>query len=299
MVLIPAGTFLMGEDDATHNYNGPVHKVSVRSFYMDETEITNAQFSAFVTATQFITQAERQPRAEDFPGADPDLLKPGANHFKGTAEPVEVNEPNAEFQWWEYKTGADWRHPDGADSAITNKAEFPVCCVSWDDATAYAKWAGKRLPTEAEWEYAARGGLSQQPYVWGKEMNPGGKWMCNIWQGEFPNADSATDGYHGLAPAKSFDPNGYGLYQMSGNVWEWTNDWFAPDYYLRSPESNPPGSQPVPDQLHGSDAPAKVIRGGSWLCNDCYCGGYRPAARQWTTPDTSTNHTGFRCVKDL
>ncbi len=299
MVLIPAGSFLMGEDDPAHDYNGPVHQVTVKSFWMDATEVTNAQFTAFVEATHYITQAERTPRAEEFPDADPALLKPGANHFVGTTHSVEQFTGEAEFQWWEYKIGADWRHPDGPQSEITQRADYPVCCISWDDADAYTKWANKRLPTEAEWEYAARGGLASQPYVWGKELKPGGKWMCNIWQGEFPNADSAEDGYHGLAPVRSFPANGYGLYEISGNVWEWINDWFAPDYYLRSPASNPPGSSPVPDYQRGAGAPCKVIRGGSWLCNDCYCGGYRPAARQWTTRDTSSNHTGFRCVRDL
>ncbi len=299
MIQIPAGSFLMGENDEAHTYNGPVHKVTLKAFWIDETEVTNAQFKAFVDATSYVTQAERVPSKEEFPDADPELLKPGANHFIGTSVPVEIFTPQAEMQWWEYKIGSNWRHPDGPESSIESKMDYPVCCISWDDATAYAKWAGKRLPTEAEWEYAARGGLAQQPYVWGKEMNPDGKWMCNIWQGDFPAKDSAEDGYHGIAPAKSYAPNGYGLYQMSGNLWEWVNDWFAPDYYSRSPESNPVGSSPVPDTLHGNNVPCKVIRGGSWLCNDCYCGGYRPAARQWTTQDTSSNHTGFRCVMDL
>jgi sulfatase modifying factor 1 len=299
MVLIPAGSFLMGEEDSTKPHIGPIHKVTLKGFWMDVTEVTNAQFKAFVEATKHVTQAERMPTAEEFPDADPALLKPGANHFVGTTEPVETFTPQAEMQWWEYKVGANWRHPEGPESTIEDKLDFPVVCISWDDATAYSKWAGKRLPTEAEWEYAARGGLEQQPFVWGKEMNPDGKWLCNIWQGDFPNANSSADGFRGLAPVKSYAPNGYGLYQMAGNAWEWVNDWFAPDYYSRSPDSNPPGSAPVPDQLHGNNVPCKVIRGGSWLCNDCYCSGYRPGARQWTTPDTSANHTGFRCVMDL
>ena len=299
MVLIPAGSFLMGENEESRPQDGPVHKVSLRAFYMDETEVTNQQFQAFIDATHYQTMAERQPSAADFPGADPALLKPGANHFIGTTEPVQTFTGAAELQWWEYKVGANWKHPEGPESSIADKPNFPVVCICWEDAAAYAKWAGKRLPTEAEWEYAARGGLEQQAYVWGSEMKPGGKWQCNIWQGEFPNRDSAEDGFHGLAPVKSYAANGYGLYQMSGNVWEWVADWFAPDYYSHSPEFNPPGSHSVPDYGRGGGMPCKVIRGGSWLCNDCYCGGYRPAARQWTTPDTSSNHTGFRCVKDL
>jgi formylglycine-generating enzyme len=299
MVLIPAGSFLMGENAESRPHNGPVHRVTLRAFYMDETEVTNAQFAEFVNATGHKTLAEMTPKPEDFPGVDPALLKPGANFFVGTQTAVQTFTPQAEIQWWEYRVGASWKQPTGPGSSIAGRENQPVVCINWDDASAYAKWAGKRLPTEAEWEYAARGGLEQKEYVWGDEFKPGGKYQSNIWQGEFPNQDSAADGFHGLAPVKSYAPNGYGLYDMSGNVWEWVNDWFAPDYYLRSPSANPPGSAPVPDMERGGGQPCKVMRGGSWLCNDCYCGGYRPGARQWTTPDTSANHTGFRCVKDL
>lgn len=265
---------------------------------MDITEVTNAQFQEFVNATHFVTLAEKTPSAAEFPGAPPEMLKPGANHFKGTPGPVSTAGAAAEFQWWEYKIGANWKQPDGPGSSIAGKENFPVSCVCWDDAAAYAKWAGKRLPTEAEWEYAARGGLEGKRYVWGDEFSPGGKLQGNLWQGEFPNKDSIEDGFHGLAPVKSFPANGFGLYDMSGNVWEWVSDWFSSSYYARSPDRNPQGPEPEPDNERGGGAPCKVIRGGSWLCNDCYCEGYRPSARQWTTRDTSANHTGFRCVKD-
>ena len=297
MVFIKGASFLMGEKSSVRPQNGPVHKVEVSSFWMDVTEVTNAQFKAFVEATGHQTLAEKAPSAADFPNADPALLKPGANHFVGTKEAVSSFEGGAELQWWEYKVGSSWKSPDGPGSSIEGKLNSPVVCVSWDDAVAYAKWAGKRLPTEAEWEFAARGGLEQKEFVWGDEMTPGGKYQSNIWQGEFPNKDTAEDGFHGVSPVKSYAANGYGLFDMSGNVWEWVSDWYADDYYTRSPVNNPPGSEPVSDPEQGQ--PCKVIRGGSWLCNDCYCGGYRPGARQRTTPDTSSNHTGFRCVKDI
>lgn len=276
----------------------PEHRVSVDGFFMDITEVTNAQFKAFVDATGHVTSAERQPKLEDFPPEirseiKLELLKPGANHFKGTTGPVDLR---YELEWWEYKIGASWRHPDGPDSSITDKMNHPVVCVTWEDAAAYAKWAGKRLPTEAEWEYAARGGTDRQLYIWGSEFTPAEKHMGNTWQGSFPYQDKKEDGFHGTSPVNSYPANGFGLYDMAGNAWEWTNDWFHPDYYASSPAKNPQGPEKSPDMERGGEF-SRIIRGGSWLCNDCYCEGYRPAARQRTTSDTAANHTGFRCVR--
>jgi formylglycine-generating enzyme required for sulfatase activity len=242
--------------------------------------------------------AEKIPRREDFPAdvrdqIPEDKLRPGANNFKGTPEPVPLDNP---LQWWEYKFGADWRHPRGPGSDIKDYPNHPVVCVSFDDALAYCKWAGKRLPTEAEWEYAARGGLKHAKYTWGDEFKPNGKWMANIWQGDFPVKDLAEDSFHGTAPVKFYPPNGYGLYDMSGNVWEWVQDWYSEAFFATSPKRNPRNDVPDPNNPQG--LPCRVIRGGSWLCNDCYCEAYRSAGRQETTPDTATNHTGFRCVKE-
>lgn len=296
MKWIPGGTFEMGSDEKPHE--GPVHKVTVEGFWLDETEVTNAQFAAFVKATGHVTTAEKVPKPEDFPpevreDLKPELLKAGANHFKMSPAPVPLDNP---LQWWEYKIGSNWRQPDGPGSSIAGKDNYPVVCISFTDAEAYAKWAGKRLPTEAEWERAARGGLERQKYVWGAEFRPGGKWMSNIWQGDFPVKDLAEDGFHGPAPVKSYPPNGYGLYDMSGNVWEWCQDWYSETYYANSPSYNPRNT--VPDSQNPAGAPARVIRGGSWLCNDCYCEAYRAAGRQETTPDTASNHAGLRCAKD-
>jgi formylglycine-generating enzyme required for sulfatase activity len=230
MVWIPGGSFMMGSDDKPHE--GPVHKVTIEGFWMDETEVTNAQFAAFVAATGHITSAEKTPKLEDFPPeVRPDIpldkLKPGANNFKPTAAPVPLDNP---LSWWEYKFGASWRHPEGPESSIEGKDNHPVVCISFDDAEAFCRWAGKRLPSEAEWEFAARGGLSQNRFAWGNDLKPGGKWMTNIWQGEFPVKASDDDGFPGRAPVKSFPPNAYGLYDVSGNVWEWTADWYSESF---------------------------------------------------------------------
>ena len=292
MIWIPGGTFWMGSADGRPD-ELPVHQVTMTGFWIDKAEVSNEQFEQFVRATGYVTVAERPPDPNEFPGADPKLLVPGSVVFTPPAEEVPLNDASA---WWRYVPGANWRHPEGPVSSITGREKFPVVQVAWDDAVAYAKWAGKRLPTEAEWEYAARGGLDRQPYVWGAEQVPDGKWQANIWQGRFPNQNTGGDGFIGLAPVASFPPNGYGLYDMAGNVWEWCADWYRPDYYANSPTNNPPGPA---DSFDPEEPGAKkrVQRGGSFMCSDIYCSGYRPGARMKCTPDTGLSHSGFRCVK--
>jgi formylglycine-generating enzyme required for sulfatase activity len=294
MVWVPGGEFWMGSDGGQSDER-PVHQVAVDGFWMDCTEVTNAQFGRFVAETRYVTVAERQPDPKDFPGAPPEKLVPGAIVFK--PPPGEVPLDN-HFVWWDYAPGANWRHPEGPDSSIDGRENEPVVQVCWEDAVAYARWAGKRLPTEAEWEFAARGGLDRMPYCWGKQKTPEGRWLANIWQGRFPNQNTLADGFRGIAPVSSFEPNGYGLYDMAGNVWEWCSDWYAPDYYAHSPPRNPLG----PDQSDSFDpnepgVAKRVTRGGSFLCSDLYCIGYRPSARMKNTPDSALSHTGFRCVR--
>ena len=293
MVWIPAGTFWMG-NNAGQADEKPVHKVSLDGFWMDKTEVTNEQFEEFVRATKYVTVAERKPNPEDFPGADPELLVPGSVVFYPPNEPVALDN---HMQWWRYVPGASWRHPEGPQSDLKGREKHPVVHICFEDALAYCKWAGKRLPTEAEWEYAARGGLEQKNYTWGEEQAPGGKWLANIWQGEFPVENNEKDGSRLTSAAASYPANGFGLYDMAGNVWEWCGDWYLPDYYENSPSHNPKG----PNTSYDPNEPGvmkRVTRGGSYLCNDSYCIGYRPSARMKTTPDTGLSHTGFRCVKD-
>ncbi len=261
MVMIKGGTFLMGADDGMP-YEAPVHEVLSDSFWMDEHEVTVAAFAEFVKATDYQTDAEQFGWSGVF------NLKTGA---------------------WEHVAEADWQHPEGPDAAPASPVE-PVCQVSWGDATAYAKWAGKRLPTEAEWEYAARGGLVGQRYAWGNELRPGGKPVANWWQGYFPAHNTGEDGFVGRAPVGSFQPNGYGLFDMAGNVWEWCADWYADDYYVQSPRVNPDGP---------AVSKERVMRGGSWMCAENFCTNYRVAARSHATPDSGLNNLGFRCVRDL
>ncbi|MGH9341913.1 MAG: formylglycine-generating enzyme family protein [Acidobacteriota bacterium] len=291
MVWIPGGTFWMGSETGQSDER-PVHQVTVEGFWMDRTEVTNAQFARFAEETGYVTTAERKPDPKDFPGVPADNLVAGSVVF--SPPPGEVPLEN-HYAWWSYAPGAHWRRPQGPDSSIEGLEDHPVVHVSWDDAMAYAKWAGKRLPTEAEWEYAARGGLDRQPYAWGEERVPDGEWKANIWQGRFPGQNTTADGFQGTAPVASFAPNGYGLYDMAGNVWEWCADWYLPDYYAQSPAGNPPG----PDTSFDPNEPGvwkRVQRGGSYLCSDLYCIGYRPSARMKCSPDTGLSHSGFRTV---
>ena len=306
MVFIPGGTFDMGGDNdqaAADEY--PKHKVTVSPFYMDATEVTNAQFRKFVEATKYVTTAERKPDWEEVkktlppgtPKPDESLLVAASLVFTPSDGPVDLNNFTA---WWKWVPGANWKHPEGPGSSIEGKDNYPVVQVSWDDAVAYCKWAGKRLPTEAEWEFAARGGLVNAIYSWGNEPVNTGKPKCNSWEGKFPYFNEKKDGYATLAPGKNFAPNGYGLYDMSGNVWEWCNDWFDYNYYstLKGKTTvNPQGPSKSydPEDLY---SPKKSLRGGSFLCNDSYCSGYRAARRMKSSPDTGLEHTGFRCVRN-
>ncbi len=294
MVHIPAGTFLMGTDDPAFPDAHPVHKVTLKDFWMDEQEVTNAEFEEFVNATHYVTVAERKLNPEDFPGVPAENLVPGSGVFTPPGQPVALDNP---LQWWQYVPGASWQHPSGLQSNITNKQNYPVVQVSYEDAISYATWAGKRLPTEAEWEYAAQGNHPGQKYYWGDELKPGGKWMANIYQGNFPDGNTGEDGFMGLAPVKSFLPNGYGLYDMDGNVWEWCNDLYRPDYYRQSPATNPAG----PKDSYDPDEPnsvKRVQRGGSFLCSDQYCMRYRPGSRGKGEVSSASDNLGFRCVKD-
>ena len=297
MVWIPGGEFAMGSEhfpDAR-----PVHRVSVDGFWMDVTEVTNADWKRFVDATGYVTVAERVPRAEDYPGAKPENLVAGSVVFAPPSGPVPLDN---HLRWWSYVAGASWRHPEGPDSSIDGRMDHPVVQVAWEDVLAYAKWAGKRLPTEAEWEFAARGGLDGKDYTWGDDFRPGGKYMANTFQGHFPDKNTGEDGFLATAPVKAFKPNGYGLYGMAGNVWEWVTDWYRPDYYARLAEAGGVAHEPKgpPDSMDPSQpgVAKRVQKGGSFLCTDQYCARYMPGGRGKGEPDTGTNHTGFRCVRD-
>ena len=278
MVLLPGGEFLMGTD-SREGYpadgEGPVRKVRLNPFWIDTVAVSNARFAAFVEATGHLSEAERFGWSFVFAGLLPDDFPP----TRGVAA----------VPWWRQVHGADWRHPEGPDSSIADRMDHPVLHVSWNDAVAYCRWAGKRLPTEAEWEYAARGGLTQQRYPWGDKLTPDGRHRMNVWQGTFPSVNSAEDGYDATAPVDAFPPNGYGLYNMTGNAWEWCADWFSPTFHVKGPRDNPCGP-PTGD--------SKVMRGGSYLCHKSYCFRYRVAARSANTPDSSTGNLGFRCVRD-
>lgn len=303
MVWIAGGTFTMGGvGDNIPNDELPLHDVKLDGFWIDRNEVTNEQFEKFTRATGYVTVAERPLSAKTTPGLLPEFEGKGASLCLRTPQPGEKME--SFYQSWEPVIGANWRHPSGASSDLTGKEKHPVVHVCYEDAIAFCKWAGKRLPTEAEWEFAARGGLIAQPFIWGSEFRPGGKWMANTWQGDFPGERHVEDGFDGTAPVGSFPPNGYGIYDMAGNVWEITNDWYRPDTYAtiakssdREARHNPKG----PPDSYDPDEPGawkKVTRGGSWMCADNYCRGYRPSARMKTAIDTGLQNTGFRCVKD-
>jgi sulfatase modifying factor 1 len=291
MVWIPGGSFARGAANGAPDEQ-PVREITVSGFWMDSTEVTNEEFERFVKATGYVTVAERKPDPAQYPGVPLDKLVAGAAVFHAPKEEVSL----ADFlSWWEYIPGASWRHPEGPRSNLVGKEKHPVVQVCWFDALKYAEWAGKRLPTEAEWEFAARGGLKGADYVWGQELVPGGRWQANIWQGKFPNSNKGEDGFLTTAPVASYPPNGYGLYDISGNVWEWCQDWYMPDYYGTCPAENPPGPSTSEDPNEPGVA-KRVQRGGSFLCNDVYCSGYRPSTRMKASPDTGLNHSGFRCV---
>lgn len=276
----------------------PIHRVQVDGFWMDESEVTNAQFAKFVAATGYVTVAERPLDAKDFPGASPQDLAAGSVVF---APPHHAVPLDNHLQWWTFVAGANWRHPQGPASSIEGRGNFPVVHVAYEDAEAYARWAGKRLPTEAEWEFAARGGLTGKLYPWGDEFMPAGRWMANIHQGHFPDEDTAADRFAGVAAVAQFPSNGYGLYDVGGNVWEWVSDWYRPDYYAQLSGQGPLARNPAgPEQSLDPAEPGvmkRVQRGGSFLCTDQYCSRYMVGTRGKGEPSTGTNHLGFRCVQ--
>jgi len=294
MVWIPGGIFYMGSDQFDDAQ--PIHKVEVGGFWMDRTEVSNVQFREFVDATGYVTVAEKPPDAKLAPNAASEDLKPFSIVFVAPDKDVDPNRVS-HLTWWRAVPGADWRHPEGPGSDLKGRDKHPVVHVSYLDAVAYAAWAKKRLPTEAEWEFAARGGRDRQRYCWGDELNPGGKSMANTWQGDFPNKNTLQDGFAGIAPVASFDPNGFGLYDMAGNVWEWCSDWYHPAYYKFSSDRNPQGPRASFDPMEPG-VPKRVQRGGSYLCCDNYCMRYLPGARGKGEPESATNHIGFRCVRD-
>ena len=308
MVWIAGGEFSMGstvESESMCSLPGltqdalPVHRVYVDGFWMDATELTNEEFAKFVKATGYATIAERTPTKEEFPDAPAENLVAGSAVFTPTAHPVPLDD---HFQWWRYQKGANWRYPEGPESSLKGREKYPVVQIAYDDAMAYAKWAGKRLPTEAEWEFAARGGLTGKLYAWGDEMHPGDRPAANTYQGTFPVKDTGADGFAGLAPVASFAPNGYGLYDVGGNVWEWVSDWYRPDYYAQLAAKggiarNPRG----PDSSFDPTEPGvqkHVHRGGSFLCTDQYCTRYMVGTRGKGEGSTGSNHVGVRLVKD-
>jgi formylglycine-generating enzyme required for sulfatase activity len=307
MVWIPGGEFSMGARSPMDSNDlvgmqattdsRPIHRVAVDGFWMDATEVTNEQFARFVRETKYVTVAERTPTAADFPTAAPEDLKPGSVVFTPPDHAVPLND---HFQWWAWVDEASWRHPAGRGSSIKGKEKYPVVHIAYEDAQAFAKWAGKRLPTEAEWEFAARGGLSGALYPWGNNFRENGQWMANIHEGNFPNIDTGADAYVGIAPVAQYPPNRYGLYDVGGNVWEWTTDWYRPDYYGQLAASGTVSRNPQgPTEPFDPSEPAekkRVHRGGSFLCTDQYCSRYAVGTRGKGEIATGTNHLGFRCV---
>lgn len=299
MLRLDGGLFQMGSD-RHYPEEAPRHPVRVDAFWIDPTPVTNAQFAAFVEATGHVTTAEIAPNPDDYPGALPELCHPGSLVFSPPPHPVDLSDWS---QWWEFRLGADWRHPQGVDSSIAECMDHPVVHVTHSDAVAYAKWSGKCIPAEAQWEFAAWGGLEDSEFSWGDELELDGRHWANVWQGEFPRQNLRSDGFEGTSPVASFPPNGFGLFDLIGNVWEWTDDWYRarhPDAAAKpccipanprgGPKSNSHGCGPVA-------VPRKTLKGGSHLCAPNYCRRYRPAARHAQPIDTSASHIGFRCVR--
>jgi formylglycine-generating enzyme required for sulfatase activity len=298
MVWIPGGEFAMGSEDF-YPEERPVRRVAVDGFWMDVHPVTTATFAQFVRDTGYVTVAERPLDPADYPGADPDLLAPGSSVFRRTAGPVDLRDNRA---WWEFVLGASWRDPAGGGAGTPGRESHPVVQVAWEDVSAFAAWSGKEIPTEAEWECAARGGLEGALFSWGDEHRPGGRDMANTWQGEFPWQNLVLDGFEGTSPVGSFPPNGYGLFDITGNVWEWTGDYWSTGAPQRAccvpanPRVATPDASFVPAGEPGATIPRRVIKGGSHLCAPNYCLRYRPAARQPQMVETGTSHLGFRCV---
>lgn len=309
MAWVPGGEFSMGASTARYCSSSqpdfmsdahPIHRVRVDGFWMDRTAVTNEQFARFVEATSYVTVAERPLDAHDVPRIVEAALPPGSTVFARPAQEVNLDDFH---QWWRYVPGADWKHPEGPQSNLKGREKFPVIQVAYADAMAYAHWVGKRLPTEAEWEFAARGGLTGQPYAWGAILRPNGKWMANIWQGRFPRKDAGEDGFAGIAPVAKYPANGYGLYDMTGNVWQWCSDWYRADYYRKLVDvdrvvRNPQGPSDSFDPEE-PDVAKRVQRGGSFLCSDQYCARYVVGSRGKGEPNTASNHVGFRCVTSM
>ena len=308
MVWIPGGEFSMGSDDTGESLCStpgitqdaqPIHRVLLDGFWMDESEVTNDQFAAFVKATGYVTVAEKKPTKDEFPDAPEENLVAGSIVFNPTAKKVALNDS---YQWWSYEPGTNWKHPLGPNSSISGRGNFPVVQICYEDAAAYAKWAGKRLPTEAEWEFAARGGKTGMLYAWGNNLKPAGKFAANIYEGTFPlvDGDTGEDGFKGIAPVKQYQPNAYGLYDVAGNVWEWCSDFYRPDYYRTLVQKSPLAVNPKgPANSMDPDEPGtikRVQRGGSFLCTDQYCSRYLVGSRGKGEVRSASNHIGFRCV---
>jgi formylglycine-generating enzyme len=306
MVWIPGGEFSMGSEDPRAQPTGgpeamadarPIHRVYVDGFWMDKTDVTNAQFARFVAATGYITVAERKPSATEFPNAKPSDLVPGSIVFTAPKRPVSLDDP---YQWWRYVPGANWRHPTGPGSSIENRGNYPVVQIAYEDAEAYAKWVHGRLATEAEWEFAARGGLTGKTYVWGDDLRPANQWMANTHQGHFPDQDAANDGYAGISPVAKYPANAYGLFDMAGDVWQWVADWYRADYYATIDHTvarNPQGPASSFDSAEPGVA-KRVQRGGSFLCTEAYCTRYMVGTRGKGEVKSASNHIGFRCVRN-